>query len=256
MKVIITGAAGGIGAGVAFQLAKGGGAALMLVDRDAARLEATAGQARALGAKVETLTADLGDVDAPADIVAKTVQAFGGLDGIVSNAGVLVGGALKDLTVENYELSFAINTRPTWLLGKAAHPHLAKSKGAIVATASLSAENATPPLGTYSASKAALVMLMKQMAVEWGKDGIRCNCVSPGPTLTPMTEKGYADPERKKQREQTIALGRLGAPEDIANAIVFLLGPNASFITGVNLFVDGGINEMLMPASGAGRGQT
>jgi NAD(P)-dependent dehydrogenase (short-subunit alcohol dehydrogenase family) len=153
-----------------------------LCDRNAQALDDTAMLARSLGAEVVTRTGDMTTVETPASLVEAASTSFGGLDAIVSNAGMLRGALLKDLTVEDYEGQFAIHTRPTWLLGKAAYQLLARSGGSIVATASISAEHPTPPLGAYSASKAALVRLVEQMAIEWGPDGIRCNCVSPGPT--------------------------------------------------------------------------
>ncbi|MGI4746700.1 MAG: SDR family NAD(P)-dependent oxidoreductase [Janthinobacterium lividum] len=259
MRALITGAASGIGRAVAFNLTEHGWEserpALLLVDRDAGRLEAVADELRALGATAIAAVADLSDPGAPARLVAIAKEELGGLDAVVSNAGIIGGGPLLDLTVADYDRQFAVNTRPLWLLGKAAHPLLAQSHGSIVATASMSAEHPTPGLAAYSASKAAAIMLIRQMAIEWGPAGIRCNCVSPGPTLTPMTSAGYADPERLRHRQSTIPLGRIGLPEDIARAIAFLLGPQSGFITGVNLAVDGGMSQMLMPASGGGTGQ-
>src|SRR3546814_19410421 len=98
-------------------------------------------------------------------------------------------------------------------IGKAAHPHLKASKGAFIATAAMSATQPTPALGFYSSSKAALLMMVRQMCVEWGPDGIRCNTVSPGPTYTPMTAAGYSDKTRRDQREANIALRKLGMAE-------------------------------------------
>jgi NAD(P)-dependent dehydrogenase (short-subunit alcohol dehydrogenase family) len=258
MKVIITGSAGGIGRMVALKLAQDaarlGPAELLLVDRDGDNLEKTAGELRKLGAKVLVKVVDLGDPNCGTLLAREAETSFGGLDALVSNAGTLHSAPLKDLDIAEFDRIFDINTRPTWLIGKAVHPLLARSKGALVATGSISSEHPSPPLGGYSASKAALVMLVRQMAVEWGPDGIRCNCVSPGPTLTPMTQGAYADAERKAARESMIPLRRLGAPEDVANAIVFLISPAGSFISGVNLMVDGGLGGMLMPAIGGGGG--
>ncbi len=146
----------------------------------------------------------------------------------------------------DYDQVLALNTRATLLLAQAARPLLKASRGSIVATSSLASIMPTPPLGMYSASKAALVMLIQQMAVEWGGDGIRCNCVSPGSTLTPMTAKVYADSAERAKRERAIALHRIAQPEETAQAIAFLLGPRASFISGVNLMVDGGASLMFM----------
>jgi NAD(P)-dependent dehydrogenase (short-subunit alcohol dehydrogenase family) len=180
---------------------------------------------------------------------------MGGIDAVISNAGIIMGGALVDQQPEDFDRIFAINTRSTWALAKAAHPHLKDSKGAFVATASMSATQATPGLGFYSCSKAALLMLVRQLCVEWGPDGIRCNTVSPGPTYTPMTAAGYQDPERRDQREANIALRKLGLAEDVANAILFLISPLAGHIGGIDVLVDGGMSNMLMPASGGGTGQ-
>lgn len=252
MRAIITGAASGIGKAVALRLAREAHAQLLLVDVAAEKLDAVARELRTLGAQVETFSGDLTDVAVPGRVVAAAAQAFAGVDALISNAGVIKRGSLLDLTLEDYELGFAINTRATWLLAKAAHPHLKASKGAIVATASISAHAPTPPLGAYSASKAALVMLVRQMACEWGPDGIRCNTVSPGSTHTGMTDARYSDPQQHAAAAKRQPLQMVGSPEHQAAAIAFLVSPEAAYITGADLLVDGGLNTMLMPAAGMG----
>jgi NAD(P)-dependent dehydrogenase (short-subunit alcohol dehydrogenase family) len=256
MRILITGAASGIGLALAALVAgkSADRAQLMLVDLDEARLRQAAESLQGTGAKIVTRAADLSEPEAPARVVEEAGRQFGGLDGIASNAGIIQSAPLTSLEVREFDRIFCINARAAWLLGKAAHPLLKQSRGALVATASVSAEHPTPPLGAYSASKAALVMLVQQMAVEWGPDGIRCNCVSPGPTLTPMTAVAYSDPKLKQQRENNIPLRRLGRPEDIANAIAFLMSPEGAYISGVNLMVDGGMSQCLMPATGSGGG--
>jgi glucose 1-dehydrogenase len=256
MKALITGAASGIGLALAGILAKKCAArgGLMLVDRDEQGLTAACDSLAGSGAKILMRTADLSDPEAPRRVVEEAARELGGLDGIASNAGMIHSAPLVSLAVAEFDRIFAVNARATWLLGKAAHPLLKESRGALVATASVSAEHPTPPLGGYSASKAALVMLVQQMAVEWGPDGIRCNCVSPGPTLTPMTAVAYSNPRMKQQRESNIPLRRLAEPQDIANAIAFLMSPEGAYISGVNLMVDGGMSQCLMPATGSGGG--
>ena len=253
MRVVITGAASGIGRAVAEQLAAAAaGHRLLLTDRDADGLQDVTD---AIGSAATGCVADLADPDCGEALVAAALAHMGGIDAVVSNAGIIGAGALVDLAPEDFDRVFAINTRATWALAKASHPHLVASKGAFVATASMSASQPTPGLGFYSSSKAALLMLIRQLALEWGKDGIRCNTVSPGPTATPMTAVGYSDPARRAQRESMIPLGKLGQADDVANAILFLIGPGASHITGIDIAVDGGMSQNLMPATGGGTGQ-
>jgi NAD(P)-dependent dehydrogenase (short-subunit alcohol dehydrogenase family) len=252
MRTIVTGSGSGIGLCTARALARQPNAHILLVDRNGRRCAANAADLRASGAEVAESAGDLMDPDAPAAIVARAVAAFGGIDGIVSNAGSIAGGAdLKDLSPEAFEASFAINTRPAFLLAKSAYPHLKESRGAIVAVASTAARHPVPGLGSYSASKAALVMLIRQLALEWGPDGIRVNCVSPGPTATPMAPV-YADPEIRTLRASTLPLRRISEPEDIAETILFLLSSGAVSITGTDLEVDCGMGLTTMLLSGSG----
>lgn len=262
-KWIITGAASGIGRAVSELAAAEPGdtpGQFLLVDRDTVGLEETAHRIASSGAKVVTLGVNLAEADCGEVIVSRMKAEFGGVDVISSNAGIVHVSLLKDLTVDAYDLLFDVNTRPTWLLGKAAHGMLSQSRGNIVATASISSEYATPPLSSYSASKAALVMLMKQMALEWGPDGIRCNCVSPGPTYTGMTKEAFNDDSNpvhianRARRAAVIPLRKLGQPEEVARTILFLASPYASQITGVNVNVDGGLTVAFMPAAGSGSG--
>lgn len=257
MRAIITGAAGGIGAAVAAALhadtlrRDGTPARMLLVDRSAAALEETAAALREKGAEVVAFAADLIDVTKPAEIVAAALRHFNGLDALVSNAGIVHRARLLDLTLEDYERTFAINTRPTFLLAQAAHSLLKESRGAIVATASLAAHEPTPALGVYSASKAALLMMIRQMACDWGSDGIRANTVSPGSTRTGIGKPGGPRPAGTVAGRNP--LGIVAEPEDQAAAIVFLLSRDARFITGTDLVVDGGAQTQLMTVSGMAR---
>lgn len=244
MRVIITGGSSGIGLSLAKLIAvRNPGSRLILVGRDTQRLEAAA--ADIPGAM--PLTADLSDPDAAASIVQAAVAEMGGIDSVVSNAGAIYPGALAGISPEEFLRGFQINVHATFHLAQAAYPELKKSRGVLIATGSMAGRNPTPGLGSYSASKAALAMLIAQLATEWGPDGIRCNCVSPGTVMTPLNAHAYVDPDRRAERTGRIPLGRLGEPDDIANVIHFLLQPEAGFVTGVDLMVDGGAGGMLMP---------
>jgi NAD(P)-dependent dehydrogenase (short-subunit alcohol dehydrogenase family) len=245
LRAVITGAASGIGAAVARRLRADGGpdAQLLLVDRAAAALQGVAAELDATA-----LVADLSSPDAGEVVAAAAREALGGLDVLISNAGVAISAPLAELSLADWERTYAVNTRATWLLAKAAHPMLRESRGVLVATASVAAREPAAPVGAYASSKAALVMLVRQLAYEWGPDGIRCNCVSPGTTHTGMTDATYSDPALRAERASHLPLRRVSEPAEIAAVIAFLAGPDASYVTGVDVLVDGGLSTSLLPA--------
>lgn len=252
MRVLVTGAAGGIGRAVCVRLAtdaaaRGGRAQILATDlRSGGALDETVAAVAAAGGEAVGRAGNLADPAVPERLVGETVQAFGGLDVLISNAGVNAPGRLVDLPLDDWDRVMAVNTRPTWLLAKAAHPYLKASRGTIVATASMSGMQPHTGLGAYSASKAALIILVKQIAQEWAADGIRANCVSPGFVESPMTADLYAVEAVRKSRENFTPLGRIGQPEDIAAVISFLAGPEAGYVTGQNLLTDGGLCESIL----------
>jgi glucose 1-dehydrogenase len=223
MRVVVTGAASGIGRATCLRLARdaraqGRAAAIAAVDvGPAPGLDTLRDELRALGA--EPLT----------------------LDGVVSNAGINRPGPLLEYAVEDWERVFAVNTRATWLLARAAYPALKASGGALVAVASMSGSNAHANLAAYGPSKAALIMLARVLAQELGPAGIRVNTVSPGMVHTGMTARVYADPTIAAARSALVPLGRIAAPEDVADVIAFLLGPDARYVNGHDLVVDGAV---------------
>jgi glucose 1-dehydrogenase len=183
----------------------------------------------------------MSSAEGPARAVGDAVASFGGLDGIVSNAGINRPGALMDYALADWDAMFAVNTRATWLLAKAAYSALKASHGAIVAIASMSGSNAHANLGAYGPSKAAIIMLVKVLAQELGRDGIRVNSVSPGMVRTGMTARVYADQRVAAERDALVPLGRVATPEDMADVVAFLLGPDARYVNGHDLVVDGGV---------------
>jgi len=252
MRVLVTGAGSGIGRATCLRLARdaaerGTTAKVAAVDLPGvAGLDAVVGELGKLGAEAVALRGDMSTADAPGRAVAEAVKRFGGLDGLVSNAGINRPGTLLEYSVEDWDRMFAVNTRATWLLAKAAHPALKAAGGAIVAIGSMSGSNAHANLGAYGPSKAAVIMLVRVLAQEFGRDGIRVNSVSPGMVRTGMTERVYQNPELVSAREALVPLGRVATPEDIADVVAFLLGPDARYVNGHDLVVDAGISGNLL----------
>ncbi len=253
LRAIVTGAARGIGRAMAERLVRdsqarfGLAARLVIADQHAGELEALATQLRSAGAQVQVVAGDLCDPAEPARIVA-AASAFEGLDCVASNAGFALPASLLDARIDDWDRVFAVHVRAAWLLGRAAHPLLARARGCLVLTTSVSGTQATPPLAAYSPSKAAALMLMRQMAVEWGPDGVRVNALSPGLTVTPGTATAYAKPGAREARAARVPLRRLAEPEDIAAALSMLIGPDAAYVHGHELVVDGGLLNTLMPS--------
>lgn len=250
MRAIVTGAARGIGRAICRRLARDaaarGGARLVLADRHEAELSALADELRSQGSDCAVVAGDLADPALPAVLAQAAAERFGGLDAVASNAGLIRPAPLLDYSLPDWELTFAVHVRAPWLLAKACHPALKASRGAFVITTSIAGTHPTPPGGAYSPSKAAAIMLARQLAVEWGADGIRVNALSPGMTQTEGTAPAYSRPGALAQREARIPLRRVGQPEDIAAAAAFLMGPDAAYISGVDLLVDGGLGQTVM----------
>ena len=247
MRAIVTGATeGGIGAAISKRLctdavARGDSVKKIAVCASSLHggLQKTVDELTTLGAEVLPLAGNLADPDVPPRLIEEAARFCGGLDAVVANAGIYKVGVLSSLTLEDWELVFNVNARSAWLLAKAAYPFLRDSRGSMVVIGSNAAEFAIPGGGPYAASKAAVLMMARQLALEWAADGVRVNVVSPGPIRTPMNTM-LKNPEFLANREAVIPMHRLGEPEDIAGVVAFLLGEDAGFVTGENLSADGG----------------
>lgn len=224
------------------------GAALVLVDVDVESLEATAALARAEGAKVTTVVADVSSADGPGRIVAAALDAYGGLDILHNNVGIGAGdGPPHHLTDDGYDRIMDVNARAMWRTCRAAIPALrASGHGAIVNVSSLASIAAAGNLTAYKMSKAAVNALTQNLAVTNAKYGVRANAILPGFIDTPMAVDATAralDTDRSTvaaARASAVPLGRQGTAWDVANAALFLASDEAAFITGILLLVDGG----------------
>ncbi|NVO04538.1 MAG: SDR family oxidoreductase [Rhodoferax sp.] len=242
MRTLITGASRGLGQAIAQRLAAPGQALALCASAPSAELERTAALCRARGADVLCLSGDLAAFDTPARLVEQAVAAWGGLDSVVSNAGIVRPGPLGGITQDAWDNVFDVNVRSPWQLAVAAHPHLKASGGAMVVIGSMSGVEPYPELGAYSPAKAALLMLVRVLALEWAADGVRINALSPGLFHTTLTAATYADPLKKAAREALVPMHRIGDPQrDCAGVVAFLLSADAAYMSGQNLVVDGAL---------------
>jgi glucose 1-dehydrogenase len=252
MRALVSGGSSGIGASTCFRLAEAAlarGVQPMIAvcgHKLSADQEQVVRSIQSMGGTAIALVGDLGDPDVPSQLIEAAVAEFGGLDGLIANAGIASPGTICNLTVEDWDDMFSVNLRGSWLLAKASYVHLRRSRGSACFTSSMSGQLPHAGSGAYSPSKAALTMLAQTLALEWAPDGIRVNVVSPGMTHTPMTEKMYADPRIKKAREDLIPLSRVGEPMDIANVIEFLVSPLSGYVTGQDICVDGGFSKSIL----------
>jgi NAD(P)-dependent dehydrogenase (short-subunit alcohol dehydrogenase family) len=242
---IITGAATGIGRATALAFAAAG-ARLTLADVRGPELDKTAADVKGTGAAVSPVVADLAKPEAPAAVVDAAVRAWGRLDVLFNNAGVgtmVVGGTVETIDLERWELAQAVNVRAIYLMSRAAIPHMrAAGGGAIVNTSSVSAFHGSRsrPTHAYATSKGAVLALTRSMASTYASERIRVNAICPGTIRTRLTADIVPAVERELAAGRGIPLGRVGEPEDIARCALFLASDEASWITGIEIVVDGG----------------
>jgi NAD(P)-dependent dehydrogenase (short-subunit alcohol dehydrogenase family) len=245
---LITGGASGIGA-AAVRLFAAEGAAVAVLDRDgdaAARLVESLGDG---AARALVMAADVTDRAAVEEATARAAATFGRIDVVYNNAGVPVGfGPVADLTAADWNLSLAVNVTGTLYCTQAALPHLRSAGGgSIVNQSSVAALVGIPGLAAYSASKGAVVALTRTLAAELAPEGIRVNVICAGTVDTPMARpllvaRGRGDVELgAKLTAERYPIGRIGTPEEIARAALFLASDESSFVTGAVLTADGGM---------------
>jgi NAD(P)-dependent dehydrogenase (short-subunit alcohol dehydrogenase family) len=241
-RTLITGAATGIGRAIAERFAEEG-ASLIVADLDSERVETVAEELRSAGHRAKAVATDVSVEAQAASASAAAVEEYGGLDVLVSNAGVGVYGDALGTDVATWDRAFAVNVKGGFLCARAAIPAIRDSGGGVILfTASEHGISPTPGTVAYSAGKAAVVNMTRAMALDHGRDGIRVNCVCPGGT---RTEQAMRTMERFGLSEdahgRTVPYGaRLAEPVEIANAFVFLASDLAGFVSGQAVVVDGG----------------
>jgi NAD(P)-dependent dehydrogenase (short-subunit alcohol dehydrogenase family) len=241
-SVLVTGGASGMGRATALLLARDG-VAVAVVDRAADAAEDVAREITAANGTALAAPADVGDEDEIAAVVARAVDAFGGLDGIVTSAGIFHGGDLKllgEVELEDFLYVLRVNLVGTFLAIKHAVPHLISRRGAVVTIASTAALKGHGYGSGYTSSKGGVAALTRLAAVQYGPQGVRVNCICPGGVDTPMTAGIWNTPEAQERISRNVPLQRVGQPEEIASVAAFLLSDAASHLTGQTIAVDGG----------------
>src|SRR5215813_10237108 len=235
---IVTGAGQGIRQGIALCLAQAG-AHVVAADAVHARAAQTAADIRASGGQALGVQTDVTQADSVSSLVYSTFTHFGKIDILVNNAGVVVVKPIAEQTEADWDKVLSVNLKGVFLCCHRVVQEMIKQKrGAIVNIASIAAFHYTVPHVPYAASKAGVVALTRDLAYEVARFGVRVNAIAPGPIETPMMGTALT-PQQKEAHARNIPLGRLGQPQDIGEAAVFLVSDAASYITGATLTLSG-----------------
>lgn len=236
--VIITGAGSGIGAATARRFSADGWN-VVLNGRTKDKLDTVAGGLP--GKRTLVVAGDVSNANDVSHLIAKTVERFGGIDCLVNNAGVAQIGEPGELSLSDFQMLMDINVTGIFNTVTAALPHLKASKGSIVNTSSVSGLGGDWHMFGYNTSKGAVSNMTRAMALDLGKHGVRVNAVAPSVTRTEMAEGIHSNESRMKMVRNRIPMQRAAEPEEVASVIAFLAGPDAGFVNGVILPVDGGL---------------
>jgi NAD(P)-dependent dehydrogenase (short-subunit alcohol dehydrogenase family) len=253
---VVTGGGSGIGRGIAVALAAEG-AKVAIMDRNEAGAQETVRlvtQAGAEGLAVACDVAEPASIEAAHETIRKR---FGDAHVLVNNAGILRPGALESLSLSDWNSLLSVNLTGYFICAQTfGRPMLAKREGALVHVSSITSECALPSSGAYSVAKAGVTMLSRLLAIEWGPNGVRSNVVHPGMIVTPLVQAVWDQPGVMEKRSAIIPSGRPGYPDDIGKAVVFLAGPQSSYVNGAELIVDGAFSRNIMsfvPRAGFGQ---
>ena len=237
---VVTGATKGIGFETCKVLADAG-ADIAAVGRDKAGLREISEIVKSFGRKCVTIEADMASVDGPAQAGNTALAAFGTVDILVNNAGVALIKPLLNLSIEDWDMTMAVNMRAPFLLAQTLAPQMiAQKAGKIINVSSQAGVIAVEDHGAYSASKGGINMLTKVMTAEWAKHNIQTNAVCPNVILTPMGEKVWGAPEKGDPMKAKTPLGRFGKPVEVADMILYLASSASDFVCGEIMMIDGG----------------
>jgi NAD(P)-dependent dehydrogenase (short-subunit alcohol dehydrogenase family) len=243
---VVTGGGGGIGRATAVCFAKAG-ARVAAIDRDQRGLEATLAELRKLGDGHLIVGCDTTSAESVTSASETIEKSLGPCSVLVNTAAILRPGALDTLSLAEWSSVLAVNLTGYFLCAQSFGRQMRTlGRGSLVHVASIAGSNAQGQSGAYSVSKAGVIMLSRQLANEWGPHGIRSNVVSPGMVITPMSQAFYDTPGVTERRSAVVPMRRVGMPQDMADAILFLASDRASYVNGDEIMVDGGYANMLM----------
>lgn len=239
--VVITGAGAGIGRSAALAFANRGAA--VVLNSLTCSAKAVCEEIQASGGSAVFAQGDISTPGGAKNLISTAVQTFGRIDVLVNAAGIVVNGSVEQCTEEQWEKSMAINVKGVYLTSKYAMPSLRESRGVIVNITSTVAVKGVANRAAYSATKGAVLAMSRSMAAEYVHEGIRVNCVCPGTVVSPsFLQRVESSPDPEEAMRKFVArqpMGRLGTPEEIAEAVLFAADPAVTFMTGANIVVDG-----------------
>ena len=237
---LVTGAGRGIGRGIAEGLAAHG-AKVVCAARTRSQLDEAASAIQAAGGDALAVEVDMADLASVSRGVETTLEHYGQIDILVNNAGMNIREPLEEVTEEHYDRIVAVNLKGLYFLTQTAARHMIpRRQGKVINIGSLTTGTALHSVSVYTATKGAVGQLTKAQALELAPHNIQVNAVCPGFVLTPLTEKLWADPTMRAWGEGRTPLGRLATPEDMVGTAVFLASPASDYVTGVEIYVDGG----------------
>ena len=238
---LVTGGSRGIGKAIALCLAEAG-ADIILASRKLPDLQATAQVIAQMGRKTLTIPANLRNLSEIDNVVAKSMAAFGRIDLLVNNAATNpVFGSVFNIDEKAWEVTIGLNLKSYFFMSQAVGQKMREhGSGNIINLSSVGGVRPSVGMGVYSLSKAGVIMLTQVLAQEWGQYNIRVNAIAPGTIRTRCSEALWQNPTALKEREDNTSLGRIGEPEEMANAALFLASEASSYMTGQALVIDGG----------------
>jgi NAD(P)-dependent dehydrogenase (short-subunit alcohol dehydrogenase family) len=238
---IVTGGASGIGAATACLFADEG-ARVAILDRDLARSQEQVARIHDTGGTAFAWQCDVNNAGQVEAVIGEAANRFGPPHVLFNNAGIAIRQSVADADPEDWDRVIATNLRGAFLCSKYCLSHFGPKGGSIIHVSSVTGVIGVRCRAAYSAAKGALTALTRNMAIDYADRNIRVNCVCPGFVSTPLIQKLIDDPERHSRLIKMHPLGRLGEPEDVARAVLFLASDDSAWITGISLLVDGGFS--------------